>query len=87
MKVVCKTVPTIAVFNPDERPRPYKFRYTDDGGNTREVVVGRVLCCRESKIGSYVVFCYECQSAIDDYERKYELRYIVNEFRWELYKI
>ncbi len=41
----------------------------------------------ESKMAGVRAFIYSCQSIIKNEEKRYELKYIVAECRWELYKV
>ena len=87
MKVVSRPVDAIVVFKGKNKPLPYKFRYTESDGQSREIMVDRIILIDEQKFAGSRSIVYDCQSAIDDYERRYQLKYIVNDCRWELYKI
>ena len=87
MKVVSRTIDTIVVFRGGSKPLPYKFRYTDNSGESREVLVSRILIAEEKKVGGRTVFCYDCQSSIGGKERRYQLKYHVAEQSWELFKM
>ena len=87
MKVVAKPIDAIVVFRGKNKPLPYKFRYTENGGESREVVVDRIILVEEQRIAGSKSLIYDCQSDIDDYERRYQLKYIIGDCRWELYKI
>ena len=87
MKVLARFIDTIVVFRGENRPLPYKFRYKDDKGQSRELYVGKILLVEEQKVAGTRSFIYECQSEMDGEDRRYQLRYIVPECRWMLYKI
>ena len=87
MKVVSRTIDTIVVFRGGSKPLPYKFRYTEDDGQSREVIVGRIFIAEEQKVGGRSVLSYDCQSRIAGKQRRYQLKYHVAEQSWELYKI
>ena len=87
MKIVSKPIDAIVVFRGKNKPQPYKFRYTESNGESREIVVEKILLSYEQKLAGIKTLVYECQSDIDDYERRYQLKYLISECRWELYKI
>jgi len=87
MKVVAKTIDTIVVFRGGSKPLPYKFRYTDGGGQSREVLVGHIFLAEQQKSGGVPFYIYECQSTIDGRARRYQLKYRIPDCRWELYKM
>ena len=87
MKLVARPVDAIVVFKGAERPLPYKFRFTDDRGESCEIMVGKIICVDERHIAGAKSLIYDCQSLIDDIERRYQLKYLVSECRWILYKI
>ena len=87
MKIVAKPIDAIVVFKGKERPLPYRFKFRDDAGEKREITVGKILVVEDHQLGGIKSLVYDCQSCIDDSERRYQLKYFVNECRWELYKI
>ena len=87
MKIVAKPINTIVVFNESKRPTPYRFKYKDEGGETRDVKVDKIISIDEKKIAGIRTYNYTCLSVIGDIEKVYELKYIIGEARWELYKI
>ncbi len=87
MKVVARPIDAIVVFKGAERPLPYKFRYSDPDGITREVLVGRILLAEKRNAGGIDSLVYECQSRIEGTDRRYQLKYLIDECRWMLYKI
>ena len=87
MKLIRRPVDAIVVFKGSGKPLPYKFRYTDASGSSREVYVQKILTASQEKQAGVPVFVYDCQSNIDGWERRYQLKYFIPECRWELYKI
>ncbi len=70
-----------------EIPDPYKFRYKDEHGNAYDVRVERIYHIKDHHFGGKRFFIYRCVSHIAGEERMYELRYLVDECKWELYKM
>lgn len=87
MKIVAKPVRVLAVFWPEQKPMPYKFKMEEAGGNITTVKIDRILYSCKSKVAGIETIVYACQSIIGGVERRYELKYILNTCQWELYKI
>lgn len=95
MKIVSEPVDMIAKFSSSgerhgregEKPIPCKFRYTDIAGIPREVRIDKIICIDPGIFGGVRAYVYRCQSVIGNTEKVYELKYIIGECRWELYKI
>ncbi|MBQ2084581.1 MAG: hypothetical protein II469_05490 [Firmicutes bacterium] len=87
MKLLMKPIDAIVVFKGSGKPLPYKFRYTDTEGISREVYVKRILTAAEEKFAGIPVYVYDCQSDIGGAEKRYQLKYFIPECRWELFKL
>ena len=87
MKLLMRPIDTIVVFKGSGKPLPYKFRYTDANGASREVYVQKILTATKEKFAGIPTYVYDCQSDIDGTERRYELTYFIPECRWELRKM
>jgi hypothetical protein len=87
VKILAEPIDAIVKFKGKEKPIPYKFRYSDAYGRLHEVKVDRILLCDEIKIAGIRAFVYRCQSLVNGVEKLYELKYIVSDCRWELYKM
>ena len=87
MKLRGRPIDAIVVFKGTERPLPYKFKYTDDSGECRQIMVGKIICVDERHIAGAKSYIYDCQSMIGDDEKRYQLKYMVDQCRWVLYKI
>lgn len=87
MKVVAKPIDTIVVFKGKNHPMPYKFRYTDDFGESREIYVGKVIHVDKLRLAGVDSLVYECQSSVDDCDTRYQLKYYIQSCSWQLYKI
>ncbi len=87
MKILAKDIRMIAVFDDGKGiPRPLKFMAVQEGGSF-VVRVDKIISCERRRTGGINCFVYCCQSVIDDREVRYELKYIIAECRWQLYKM
>lgn len=87
MKIVAKPIDTIVVFKNGSKPLPYKFKYREADESSREIYVGKILLSQEQRIAGQRAYVYDCQSLIEGIEKRYQLKYLISECRWELYKI
>lgn len=87
MKIVAEPIDTLVMFKGQNKPMPYRFKYTDSEGMLREIKIDKVLYTEETKLAGVKAYIYSCQSRIEDEDRRYELKYIIGECRWELYKM
>ncbi len=87
MKIVAKPIDVIATFSNQKKPVPYKFKFYQDSGERVEVLVEKIQCVEESKLAGIDALIYTCQSLFCGEEKIYQLKYIVGQYRWELYKI
>ena len=87
MKIVAKPIDVVAVFSGTKKPMPYKFKFYEDSGEKIEVGVDRIQCVEESRLAGIPALIYTCQSEILGIEKIYQLKYMIEQYRWELYKI
>jgi len=89
LKILSEPIDAVVRFRAgaDQKPLPYKFRYRDDCANLFEVKIDRIFKVEEWKLAGIRSLVYRCASVICGAEKVYELRYIVDECRWELYKM
>ncbi len=87
MKILAEPIDAVVKFTGKEKPIPFKFRYVDKGGRQFTVRVDKILMCEETRTAGVRTFIYRCQSIVAGAERLYELKYLVQDCRWELYKM
>ncbi|HVI42253.1 MAG TPA: hypothetical protein VM577_16495 [Anaerovoracaceae bacterium] len=87
MKILAEPIEAVVRFKLKEKPMPYKFRYSDKEELYHEVKVDKILMIEETKLAGIRAFVYRCQSEIDGNMKIYELKYLVSDCRWELYKM
>ena len=88
MKIVAKPIKTMVVFEYEGRmPIPYKFKLQRDDGSEQLIKIDKRIDSYRQKIAGIETVIYECQSVIDGIEKRYKLKYILSDFRWQLYAI
>jgi hypothetical protein len=87
VKILAEPIDAVVTFKGQEKPIPKRFRYIDRSGRFQEIRVDRILVCTETKVAGIRAFVYRCQSTIRGEEKLYELKFLVQDCRWELYKM
>lgn len=87
MKILAEPIEAAVWFKSKEKPHPVKFRYSGGDGLLRKVNVDKIISVDEIKTAGIRAFVYRCQSEIDGAMKVYELKYLVSDCRWELYKM
>lgn len=88
MKIVAKPIKTMVVFEYEGKtPIPYKFKLQLDDGSEKIIRIDKRITSYRQKIAGIDTLIYECQSVIDGIEKRYKLKYILSDCRWQLYAI
>lgn len=82
MKIVAESVDVVAKFIAKEKPVPVKFRYQD-----REIRIAQVIKIEEIREVGFKTYLYHCQGLISGAERRFELKYRLDNCSWQLFKI
>lgn len=85
MKVVAKEIEVICWFS-KEGVTPLKFRYQEQD-NYKVIKVDKVISMDKEKLCGNIALIFNCQSIIDGVEKLYQLKYIVQDMKWLLFKI
>jgi hypothetical protein len=87
VKIIAEPIEAAVWFKSKERPLPVKFRYNNSDGQICMVNVDKIICIDETKLAGIRAFVYRCQSEVGGTMMIYELKYLINDCRWELYKM
>ena len=88
MKIVAKPIKTMVVFEYEGKtPIPYKFKLQMEEGSEKIVRIDKRITSYSQKIAGIDTVIYECQSIIDGIEKRYKLKYILSQCKWQLYAI
>ena len=87
MKILAEPIDAIVRFKNKDKPMPYKFRYKDREEVFHEVKIDKILMVEEMKMAGMRAFIYLCQSELEGMTKLYELKYLISDCRWELYKM
>lgn len=88
MKIVAKPIKTMVVFEYEGKiPIPYKFKIQLEDGSEQLIRIDKRIDSYRQKTAGIDAVIYECQSVIDGIEKRYKLKYILSDCRWQLYAI
>lgn len=87
MKIIAEPIDALVMFRGNGVPRPYKFRYEDENSLAHEIKIDKVIQVDQTKKAGIKALVYRCQSEIGNQLMVYELKYLIEECRWELYKM
>ena len=65
---------------------PLKFKY-QERDNYKVIKVDKVVSKNTEKLCSNISLVFDCQSVIYGVERLYQLKYMVSDMKWILFKI
>lgn len=85
MKVVNMPIDVLTWTDKDGNIHPIRFRITEE--DEYKVIKVKVLSSEKIKQAGQYIIIYKCQSIIDYIEKVFELRYIVMEHKWVLWKV
>ncbi len=86
MKIVASPIEMIAWVGTAGEMRPLRFKYLKKD-NHQVITVDRITKVEKICKAGQDAVVYTCESQIDNILRHYELRYVVGEGVWSLYKI
>jgi hypothetical protein len=87
LKIIAEPIDALVMFRHKDNPKPYKFRYRDGVSEIHEVKIDKIRQVDETRLCGVRALVYLCQSQINGIDMLYELKYIIDEYRWELYKM
>lgn len=86
MKVVAKEIEVICWFDKSGVIMPIKMRYENPEGGNEVVKIDKVITrTNETYCGNKAIII-DCQSLIDGIEKRYELKFFIEEHKWLLWK-
>jgi hypothetical protein len=85
MKVVAKEIEVICHFS-KQGITPLKFKYQEQD-NYKVIKVDKVISKTNEKLCGNIALIFDCQSVINGVEKLYQLKYLVEDMKWLLYKI
>lgn len=85
MRTVAIDIEMICHFSKDGIT-PLRFRY-QEGDSYKVIKVDKVITRSTEKLCGNIALIFDCQSVIDGVEKLYQLKYIVSDMKWIIFKI
>lgn len=85
MKVVAKDIEIICHFS-KQGITPLKFKMQEQD-SYKVIKVDKVITKTTEKLCGNIALIFDCQSVIDGVAKLYQLKYIVEDMKWLLFKI
>lgn len=86
MKVLAKEIEVIRWFDKSGDITPIKFKYENADGENEVIKVDKVITKTDERLCGNKAIIFDCQSVIDGLERRYQLKFFIEEHRWLLWK-
>ena len=90
MKIVAKKIEMIASFRQDGLIAPHRFKISESKSGQNDelniIHVDKVIKTEEKRLAGIKTIIFTCESRINNIARLYEIKYRIEEHRWELYK-
>ena len=87
MKILAKEIQMLAVFDKNGKVEPIRFKLVSNSDEELVIKIGKITSVTETKRAGISSIIYCCQSEIDGFLKTYEIKFRINEHKWELYKI
>jgi len=87
MKVLMKSVDMICLSSHDGTITPLKFRWREDGDESKIIKIDRIIDKKEEKLAGNPMLVFKVQSVVDGVERIFEMKYDIRKYTWYLYKL
>lgn len=87
MDIVNQDVEMISLFKSDGEPKPIRLRIADETGELQVYPIQKILSKGIKKIDKQNIWVFNCLIIINGMQRLCEIRYILSETKWVLYRI
>jgi len=86
VKILAMQIDMVATFLSDGVIHPHRFRIADESGN-HVIHVDKVIQTEQTRVAGIKSIIFTCQSRFGEAERRYEIKFRIDDHRWELYKM
>lgn len=87
MKILAAPIDVVAWFDKTGTPHPVRFKITTEDNNEKVIKVDRVKFIDKEKIAGNEMLIFKCQSAINNQQRLFEIKYSLRTCKWILWKM
>lgn len=87
MNVINKNIEMISVFTPEGEPKPIRFRVSNEMEELQVYKIEKIISKGMQVINKQSIWIFNCLIIMNGLQRLCEIRYILAETKWILYKI
>ena len=87
MKVVAKPIEVLSVMDTKGNITPLRFKMETEDESYRVIKIDKVIDRTQERLAGNNMMVFNCQSLIENIEKRYEIKYEFNTCKWMLFKI
>ena len=87
MKVVAKPIEVLSVMDTKGNITPLRFKMETEDESYRVIKIDKVIDRTQERLAGNYMMVFNCQSLIDNIEKRYEIKYEFSSCKWVLFKI
>lgn len=87
MMILAAPIEVGVVCPKEEKPIPKKFKWVYDNDQIMKIKVDKILSVEEIRDFGERALLYRCQSFINGLQKSYEIKFIVDRYEWQLFRI
>ena len=87
MRIVVKPIEVISLTDTKGNITPIRFRVESEDESNQVIKVDRIIDRTQEKFAGNLMMVFNCQSLIENIEKRYEIKYEFATCKWILFKI
>jgi hypothetical protein len=87
MKILAKPVEIVSHTTANGEINPLRFRLKKEDESYSVLKIEKVLFKQSEKVAGVDAFVYRCQSKINGIDKLFEVKYLIRECKWILWKM
>lgn len=87
MKVVAKPIEVLSVMDTKGNITPLRLKIEKEDESFQVIKIDKIIDRSKEKLAGNLMIIFNCQSVIDNVEKRYEIKYELNTCKWILFKI
>ena len=87
MKVVAKPIEVLSVMDTKSNITPLRFKMETEDESYRVIKIDKVIDRTQERLAGNYMMVFNCQSLIENIEKRYEIKYEFATCKWILFKI
>ena len=87
VKIVAKPIEVLSVMDTKGNITPLRFKMETEDESYRVTKIDKVIDRTQERLAGNNMMVFNCQSLIENIEKRYEIKYEFNTCKWILFKI